>query len=284
MLCQAVGNFVRRRAAAAYNALLYSSYIDGNEGNNAMQNMLGLYNCTVGPNNTSGGTAYVAIYTQGEPLVNCAFLGWVYGSDVMKAYNCKFLKGNMPATYVTMENCEVFESVSEFGLDDEARPISESSPLVDGCMGEYAYDGSNYNVDAGGGKRVYNGAMDIGCFEYDWRPKYSSLLGVRVAEASAGVMALEDALVIPANEKVKIEWANGYGKPKRSSFQAEVSEGAVLAVECDGTDLVSFGPGKDNFSYECGSAGDTLDFSCTGIGSAAISSFVRGRGFGIVVR
>ena len=276
--CRIVGNFAYRRTSAAYGASLYSCFVDRNEGNNAMQNMGGLYNCTIGANNTRNGSAHIALYNHGEPLVNCAFVGWVYGSDVMKAYNCKFLKGQLPGTYVTFENCEVYESVADFGLGSDYRPLASDGPLVDRCVGDYARSGANFEIDADNGQRHYNAAMDIGCYEYDWRPIYSAAIGVTVAEASPGVTSTDSAVVIPADGRVAVEWPNSWGRPTKSTFRVAVDEGSELSVASNGEPLAAFGSGEKTFKYRCPAEGDVLEFACTGLGSAAVADFVRGSG------
>lgn len=284
--CKIVDNAVKFRASAAFSAELVSSFVDRNEGNNALQNMVGLCNCTLGGGNTKNGQPYIALYNHGETLVNCAFVGWVYGSDVMKAYNCRFLKGNLPGSWVTMENCEVYDSVEEFGLDGQYRPLSPASPLVDSCAGDYARGGDDFAFDAAGGQRTYNALMDIGCYEYDWREIYSGKLGVEVVSASAGVKALESALSIPDGALVVVDWPNGYGKKMRSSFAVDVPPATRLdlAIEGEAVERHSFGPGETAFSYLCGEGGDTLSFACAGEGAAEISGFVRGRGMVIFVK
>ena len=282
--CRIVGNFANQRNGAAYGAALFSCFVDRNEGNNAMQNMVGLYNCTVGASNTRNGSAHIALYNHGEPLVNCAFVGWVYGSDVMNAYNCKFLKGQLPGTYKTFENCEVYEDVSGFGLGSDYRPLASDGPLVDKCIGDYARTGANFEIDADNGQRHYNAAMDIGCYEYDWRPIYSAAIGVTVAEASPGVTSTGSAVMIPADGKVTVDWSNSLGRPTKSTFRVAVAEGSELTVTSNGEPLAVFGSGEKTFKYRCPAEGDLLEFACTGLGSAAIADFVRGSGMLLLVR
>ena len=59
-------------------------------------------------------------------------------------------------------------------LDANGMPL-KGSIAVDGGDRMW-YDAAAGDKDVRGGQCVYNGAIDVGAFEYDWRPDYTAQL------------------------------------------------------------------------------------------------------------
>ena len=280
--CRIVENCATKRASAAQSAALHQCFIDRNRSaNGALDVLTGMWNCTMGAKNTKlDGSHFVGVNNGGQ-MMNCVFLGWVYSTSV--ATNCFLVKGETPSDMSLLGNCTIFDSADEIGLDDEGRPLARLSAVVD--AGSNALMRTEHAMsDLAGIQRVYNTRVDVGCYEYDWRPDYSAAIGVTVAEASPGVTASDGAVVIPADGKVTVDWPNSFGKPKKSTFRVAVAEGSELTVTSNGEPLAAFGPGEETFKYRCPAEGDVLEFACTGLGSAAIADFVRGSGMLLLVR
>ena len=137
--------------------------------------------------------------------------------------------------------------------------------------------------DIAGGQRIYNGALDIGPGEYDWRRIFTERLnrrGVSVDTASAGVTSAEvEGLTLQEGDTLKLAliFKNG----GTCSFRVVASDGASVAVSADGTVLA---PGDENVYSFSGSAEDVhvVSVTCTS-GSATVCGF-KMPGFGMVVR
>lgn len=98
-------------------------------------------------------------------------------------------------------------------LDENFRPKSAESPLVD--FGDRALYDANFpkkwvqfkDVDFAGGQRIYNGKIDVGCGEYDWRGDFASLLGSKVAVTEMGPDVTangESGIVVPEGESISL--------------------------------------------------------------------------------
>ncbi len=63
-------------------------------------------------------------------------------------------------------------------------------------------------LDLEGGQRVYNGAVDVGCGEYDWRNDYGKKLSkyAEVEIASTNVALRSEGVSVPAKETLKFRF------------------------------------------------------------------------------
>ena len=89
--------------------------------------------------------------------------------------------------------------VADIAYDEATqRPLASSIAVDAGNNSYYALATNKWpsaarslmGLDYAGGQRVYNGSVDVGCGEYDWRGRFSKALadkGVSVAAASWGV-------------------------------------------------------------------------------------------------
>ena len=156
-------------------------------------------NCTFSATQHSNGSAAVnEVSTAYGGVVNCVFLNRLgqfhKSAPVANQYKgCKFLEtGITDANQLASlgEGCEQFSSAAAFGLDEQGRPLSKTAGTVDSSSNALATLTTNRfcGVDIGGVQRIYNGRMDAGCYEYDWRGEYRADLGVAVPKADAGVV------------------------------------------------------------------------------------------------
>ena len=135
-------------------------------------------------------------------------------------------------------------------------------------------------LDLCGGQRVYNGKIDIGPGEYDWRGIFSGKLrrrGIDVEAASSSVVAAGDAgLSLGSGDSVTL--ALTFGADGECSFKVESS--GLVAVTADGVMLSPVG-GVYSFS---GNAEDvhTVTIVCND-GNALVGDF-RLPAPGLVIR
>jgi hypothetical protein len=172
-------------------------------------------------------------------------------------------------------------------FDDDMRPISVDSQAVDkGDATYYVYPAAfahEAGKDIAGGQRIYNGALDIGPGEYDWRGIFTERLnrrGVSVDAASAGVTTAEiEGLTLQEGDTLNL--ALVFKNGGTCSFKVEASDGACVTVSADGEILAC---GDDEVYSFSGSDQDVhmVSIKCES-GSATVSGF-KMPGFGMVVR
>ena len=86
--------------------------------------------------------------------------------------------------------------------------------------------------DYAGGQRIYNGKIDIGCYEYDWRPRYASLLGaltVSVTAASPETEATADGVLVRGGT-LELAWTAAAQAADKRRFLCEVTGTGELAI------------------------------------------------------
>ncbi len=110
--------------------------------------------------------------------------------------NCVFTSSEADAVsaYATYDtNTCRFSAATADNLDSNFRPKTKASPLVD--FGDKAlYDQwfpekwkqFKTNRDRTGGQRIYNGQIDVGCGEYDFRGDFAAMLGQRAVISEMG--------------------------------------------------------------------------------------------------
>lgn len=140
------------------------------------------------------------------------------------AHNCRF-NVKLQSQHYILKNCVncTFVDPATLKLDGLGCP-AQDSPLVD--AGRNA--GIDENPDAAEGDivntpRILNGAVDIGCYEWDWRPVYSADLvhgRVTVVEASSNVTHTikNNVLMTGRKSRVYLTWP-GSGSCYQASFQ-----------------------------------------------------------------
>ena len=201
----------------------------------AVNNLYVCVNVTVGSNirRDSGGYGY-GLYRQWSSdygVTNTVVLSMTH--SLTKAVNCVFNSGdgNVNVDGANMVNCRK-ESVASMALDERYRPDLATSVLVD----------AGTPVDAGatdvyGGQRIYNGAIDIGAVEADWRDGYRKLLkagGLAVVSADPQVVTNDNAVLI-RDGMLSATWAN-VRAPKSVQFvgTTQVTGNGTLTVSVDG--------------------------------------------------
>lgn len=202
------------------------------------------------------------------------------GFGPMRRYsNCVFRADtSLPPEYRD-SHCKVDQPEAD-SHDAAYRPLTaENSVVVDKGWRD-AYDAFfpaqwqrfKTGLDACGGQRVYNGALDIGAGEYDWRPTYADrLVGRRgrVVAASSAVVEGAHGVALGSGESLTVDWVAP--RAGMQSFAADINGGGTLAVRLNGVPLAPRG-GLYSFEAEAGSV-SRLEISFTGEGSAEILEF-----------
>ena len=148
------------------------------------------------------------------------------------------------------------------------------------------------DTDLAGGQRVYNGRMDIGCFEHDWRPKYAAILGkgLTVTAASPEVYAVEESAVAVPGGALEAVWANTHGGRREFSGLMNVTGTGTLTAARGGETFATLtsADGEQMFKFFSGEALEELVFAYApgegDTGAALLSSFAASQGLTIILR
>lgn len=145
------------------------------------------------------------------PPTNCVFLGKLTTSEKSdvsrRSEHCIFIRYTTevvkPENILT-DTCLFLDNAAAFGLDADFRPASTNSPVVDFCA---TIPDRLSALDPAGVQRVYNGRIDCGAYEYDWRGEYAKALLPRgkclsVAVADGCVQEVDGKVCQPAGKLV----------------------------------------------------------------------------------
>jgi hypothetical protein len=282
-----------RRGAAiencgAVNTVIDNIESDGSAGISACD-VYSFFNVTLGGNirnstSSSSTHAYFKRWNRDYGATNCLFIGNTY--NLTQAVNCVFVH-TLPSG-PGIVNCRQ-ASPAELMLDENYRPLINSTMLVDAGLE------SPWNkTDAGGGQRVYNGAIDIGAMEADWRARYAATLGARgleVVSADPQVVDAGDGRIRMSEGSIVMNWVNRQSpRTVKMSGTVEVADAGVLGLSVNGVTRGQYDAddGAAGFIVECGDEASEFKFTYTppeeGSGSALLSSFRRLAGTVLIVR
>ena len=261
-------------------------------GANVTLNVSPLVNCTFYGNGTGSSWPVLSISnttlwpSTPSNLVNCVIFG--YANNQPYYTSCLF---DSNAANVSEENRGAGSVLlpgagSEIGgLDAEGRPLKGSCVIDVGTNMTFAADRYG-TLDAGGGQRVYNGRVDIGAYEYDWRTDFAADIArgrMRMTDASADVTESEDETVLLGDgDVVKLVWKDQGRKPTDRFFNFKVKDG-TLTVRVNGEAVADFAENGE-WKYADGAATDEIEFSFAGTGRAELLRSKADIGVLLIVR
>ena len=289
--CVFIGNSSPYIGAAANQCGLLANclFVSNSVGSYATLNCHALRNCTFLPGNAR--VTYLSNDEGYEPtdLYNCVVLCTVAWKN---AYTkCLFSNDTkIPVDYIGEGSAKM--ALADMGLDAMGRPLSRNSATVDlgGNEAYYAFEKAG-DKDVDGNQRIYNGTIDIGCYEFDWRGDFARALGsasLSVTEASPSVTTnAGGGLLLPGDgATLDVLWPNRAAMEKEYAFTAQVDGEGTLSVFRDGVAeawaTVAEGDGAARLSFKSAQEANGLSFAFSGEGSAVLSGFSR-RGGTIVI-
>lgn len=241
--CRYVSNRCTVNGAASRDGYYYGCCFLDNRGGNTLNFWLRVSGCTFDNNygnvllgETSVSNVVVNTFFGAEdPTKTCAAF-----SQPVTFVNCVVNEGAKVTTNLTIDESCVRATKEQLKLNSGVPIVGTTAGIDCGSLEKWnAIDGLDNGLDAAGNPRVSNGQMDIGCYEADWRPRYSTDLAPRrltVTEASAEVYEGDGAksVVIPQGS-VTLEWANPSGMTSGTNqFDAQVSGTGTLAILLNG--------------------------------------------------
>ena len=187
--CRFIGNSGTGVGSIARECYLYGCYFAGNTGRDVVSFPYKVSGCTFAPGNvtSTGGVAppigSLATSSAGRKIINTLFCE---GTTIMSD---EFINCAMPsnATFsassgksCVFTDCVMAETQDLSQLDANGVPLAGLNPACDGGnLAEWTAVGLDAATDTAGNPRVANGAMDIGCYEADWKSRYSADIGRR---------------------------------------------------------------------------------------------------------
>jgi len=242
--CRFQGTMAQQGAGAAtYDAAaMRNCIVDEVRGATSIDQPYLVVNCTIGKNNRNAGgngpegTGTIRARSDGtSQLVNVLFLGGKEGIPVDGCTNCVVPS----ATYLKTSTAErPGLVVAEVEVDENYRPVAGSANIDAGA--NFALSGDPVETDVHGTQRVYNGTVDVGAVEFDWRPQYKADLGgsrrLEVTAASSNALHTASGVQLSDAQSLEAVWRSSRGM---SSSMWEVSQ------EGDGTLWLSVNGGAE---------------------------------------
>ena len=280
--CKFVGNYADY-AAAGGEADFCQCLVYGNYGGTALYFYNNVESCTFGSHYKADGVTQEACinqtYDSGATLRNSIFKAYVVGKPSVTASHCMFISAFIVGSGYAYENCILTNSAA-IAMDKDYRPVIGSNAGID-AADEALSPHCDLSRDFLGGQRVYNGRMDIGCCEADWRRIYAGDIASKrfeVTRASPGVIeGGETTVTVPEGACLEAVWTHPSSVKSGHMILIEVSEGGSLSVAINGETTV-FAGGTHEFRYASALAADTLRFECVS-GSAKVLSVRDNRMF-----
>ena len=277
------------KMAVGGDVSLYNVFCDYNKGTYLVTTYYNVVNCTFGANNTRIDDSTRQSYSLSTPgnssarAINVLSLVPTASEGVhLRSY----FTGNM--SHGAMEDGSAVTNAAVLAIDGHGRPVIGSNIGIDAANPEYL-TGDNAEKDADGCQRVYNGRLDIGCYDADWRATYARDISgssrLSVDSASPEVYESDGGKVrIPAGGMIAATWNRRAG----GSYLLTVTlpGDGVLTVTSNGSEIATLtGPAAGAvLALESASAVFPLELSYAGDDSyAEIAGMRPNVGFLLIV-
>ena len=287
--CRIVGNRATYRGAAGQNCDFVSCLINGNNSDNQVDYAYRFESSTIGPDVSPSDTIALTNPRDSLTVLNSLILGGKQHSNI-KARNSAFVKGNGVQSE-NLTDC-IVTNAAALEVDENFVPVVGRNVAIDrGNSARYSV-ADNGETDLAGNLRIMNGAMDIGCFEADWKPVYSKILGrgVTVTAASSNVVAEVDgkSVKVPAGQILALDWTRDLkGEARDFLYRTAVTGEGALSVTVDGGEpktVTATDDPQQSFRSADESHALTFAFDEGAEGSAELSKFTVPFGLLLMVR
>lgn len=273
--CRIVGNIGAHMGTGAYLSRLFRCFADQNDGNRMWFYQGSLEGCTVGAHNRWSGTtpAETWIETVGIDYYihnTIVLAGAVYCAS-SNVYDCVFAPGVKVDGLAKAHQCLLDATPLVFEADGVTPKIGENVAVDRGHADWMSME--DLNTDLLGSPHYWNGCVDVGAVEADWRSRYARVLSgakMKVDDAPASATEELDRQIRLRDGSLEMSW-RASREPRRLAVNCSVPGTGTLVVRKNGDilDTVTAGETKqvvyDNpavddrltFEYESGEA-DTL--------------------------
>ena len=277
--CRIVGNEARTTSGAAFESTLIGCYMSNNYcgSGQLLRYPRGLYNCTIAADNPNAANVIV---DNSFPIVNCAILCGNYNEGTIGGVtNCTVL-ASQEVRFVGEGNRTV-ASAADAKVDADGRPAADS-PLVNVGANELVPSVLANDID--GVPRILHANVDVGAYEYDWRPAFAAKLGkgVTVTEVSSDVILAETGVVVPNGSSLSARIGGGLAnRLNRYGYGFALEDGARLHVDfCNGEATALHATGGENTIR---SRTTPADFTFGAVGGSAMLSKLESTCGGLIL-
>jgi hypothetical protein len=243
--CKVSENYATESGVAAMATALYNCLIDRNYNNSAEKGAslvrypYGIFSCTLTASNYEKGTDKPIKYhvtswadSGKKSFANSIVMGSLSDGVEHALVNCILNKDAASlGADVAWTNVKKL-SVPEMKLDGETFVPAQDSPAVDGGSMNYLRDMYDNGFTLDGAQRIYNGVIDIGCREFDYRPVFAQAMGggAKVEYASKGVTLDGGAVKLTDGERIAGTTDPTVNRGRYSVETRAAGEGALSGV------------------------------------------------------
>ena len=285
--CRFLDNNAPKPGVAIYFGVVEGCFFDNNSGHSIIYKSK-VWNSTI--LGTQRGSSTSAVNNEGTSETRYPVVNTILGTSSFVSSNLVNCAYSSTAHNRWPNAPNVNPAVGDLRMGPDGVPLAGSVAIDAGDASQTP--ASLGDTDLAGGQRVYNGAMDIGCFEFDWRPKYAADLGKGVAVASASPEVFEGVggVVTLPGGSLEAGWSNATGRNRGYVGTMRVTGNGTLTVTRDGEAFrtVTSADGEQTFRLYSSLALEQLTFSYTpgenDEGAALLYSFAVDDGFMIILR
>lgn len=305
-----ISNCASSTGAAAFGVALFGTTMSGNRSTYSVATYCSLYGCLVASNSFSSRALYrcydvydtivappasgkapsVDLYTNTR-ICNSLVLGNCYGGTWAEPpRNCVFCGTYSNALDGVAVAC-VFTNRSAVVETGSYRPIvrGPGCETADASLLPDNADNAALLTSIRARRGVYNGGMDAGCYEADWRPCYTEDIAGRhltvVAATSNVVETAERTVRIFPGNTLAAEWPAGQGARKFYVIRFRIVGDGRLSVTMNGSEQIYEGAGEHEAKVQGTLQDAAVAFAFSGdAGYADILSCLRLDGTKIIIR
>ena len=276
--------------SATYYGSLYSTVVD-NCGAYAVMYPKAVEQSTIGAGNRETKKGRSLHLGNGNKcrLVNSLVLCDYYidTATACQATNCYFAKVNSGDYSDWLGPNSVVTNAATLVVDANCMPVVGSNVAID--KADASLDKFDETTDAFGGQRVYNGALDVGAVEADWRGRYGKDIGGRglsVTNASPEVeeVAATRNVRLAAGTSLSALWNNGLDKERRYTITLTLEADSVATVAFNGVTTTFDTAGTHSLDVVLSAnSANTLAFACEN-GYASVLKSASLDGIMVIIR
>ena len=219
--------------AGAYDCQIFDTVFDDDGNLSWIYGCKKIINCTVGKNGV--GTGKALHVPTGAVVSNCIVLCESSFAAGVAAPGTYFAVAPTVADGGPLPAGATLTDADHLKLDENWMPVYGENVAIDALDKKWA---NAEGRDATGGQRVYNGFLDAGAVEYDFRKRIPSLLragkSFEVLAASPDVVEDAQSGVCINGGRMDARWCFRKASERRYSAAVSVSGGGTLTVYVNG--------------------------------------------------
>ena len=285
--CRFLDNNAPKPGVAIYFGVVEGCFFDNNSGHSIIYKSK-VWNSTI--LGTQRGDTTPAVNNEGISETRYPVVNTILGTSSFVSSNLVNCAYSSTARNRWPDAPNVNPAVGDLRMGPGGVPLAGSVAIDAGDASQTP--ASLGDTDLAGGQRVYNGAMDIGCFEFDWRPKYAAILGkgLAVTAASPEVYAVGESAVAVPGGSLEVEWTNANGGKRNFVGTMRVTGTGTLTATRGDEAFASMtsADGEQTFSFFSSAALEKLSFAYApgdgDTGAALLSAFGASQGLTIILR